>query len=199
MLSTNKPQSATAASPLKRGNMEHHYTKFPLKKGVPQSGGGSFPLTDRVSPQSGRGSLHEIAQEYGDSTIPIDILNSKYILKANTKLTPRANYMSRNMTKAEQILWFNILAKRQLLGYKFTKQKQVFSYILDFYCSALLLAIEVDGESHSTKQEYDQTRTKFLNSLNIKVIRIANDQIYNSLEGVHTFLMAQVRKINPRN
>ena len=154
--------------------------------GISQEVRGSLPLT--------KGSN----RRFGGS-LPPDILNSKYIIKANTKLTPRANYMSRNMTKAEQILWFNILAKRQLLGYKFTKQKQVFNYILDFYCSALLLAIEVDGESHSTKQEYDQTRTKFLNSLNIKVIRITNDQIYNNLEGVYTFLMTEIGKIKPRD
>ncbi len=58
MPSTQKPQSATAASPLKRGNMEHHYTKFPLTKGVSsQEDGGLYPLTKGV-PQSGGGSLH---------------------------------------------------------------------------------------------------------------------------------------------
>lgn len=54
------------------------------------------------------------------------------------------------------------------------------SYILDFYCSELLLAIEVDGDIHTPIQEYDQDRTKCLNSIEMKVVRINNNEIYKS-------------------
>jgi len=162
----NKPQSAKADSPLIRGKVEE---QFPLGKGVPRRGGG-FP-------------------------IPQDILNSKYIIKSNSKLAPRAHSMSRNMTKPEQILWFKILSKKQLLGYKFTKQKQVFNYILDFYCSKLLLAIEVDGDTHASQVEYDSQRTTFLNSMNIKVIRVNNVDICNNLPGIYDYLSSQIKNL----
>ena len=173
-------------SPLERGKGEL-CTKLPLESGKEKQCT-KLPLE--------KGSNRRFG---GYNTNLSEILNSKYIIKANAKLTPRAKYMSRNMTKAEQILWFNLLAKRQLLGYRFTKQKQVFNYILDFYCSELLLAIEVDGDSHSIKQEYDQARTKFLNSINIKVIRTTNDEIYKNLEGVYTFLKSEIVQIKKSN
>ena len=117
------------------------------------------------------------------------------IIPANIKLKPRANKMSRNMSKSEQLIWFNILSKKQLLGYKFIKQKQIFHYILDFYCSELLLVIEVDGETHCTPQQmlYDETRTQLLNSLNIKVIRVSNHDIQRSLESVRAYLGEQIK------
>ena len=99
------------------------------------------------------------------------------------------------MTKSEQLIWFNILSKRQLSGYKFAKQKQIINYIADFYCSELLLVIEVDGESHFTPQQilYDEARTQFLNSLNIKVIRMSNHDIQNNLEGARAYLLEQIK------
>ena len=99
------------------------------------------------------------------------------------------------MTKSEQLIWFNILSKRQLSGYKFAKQKQIINYIADFYCSELLLVIEVDGESHFTPQQilYDEVRTQFLNSINIKVIRISNHDIQNNLEGARAYLLEQIK------
>ena len=120
------------------------------------------------------------------------IINSNYILKANTRLTDRAKTMSQQMTRPEQLLWFNVLQKRQLAGYKFIRQKQVFNYILDFYCSELLLAIEVDGTSHDRQMNYDQQRTSFLNTLHIKVIRISNDDVIKNLVGVRELLLREV-------
>jgi very-short-patch-repair endonuclease len=122
-----------------------------------------------------------------------EILNSKLIFKVNTKLVDRANQMSRAMTKAEQILWFNVLKSRQLAGYKFVKQKQVFSYIVDFYCSELLLVIEVDGSSHNNQIEYDKQRDDFLKSCNLIIIRIHNDDVENILEGVYAMLLKTIK------
>lgn len=112
----------------------------------------------------------------------------KKIIYANLRLKDRSHQMSRQMTKSEQIIWFNVLSKRQLCGYKFTKQKIIFNYILDFYCSELLLGVEIDGQSHDSQLEYDNERTKFLNSTGIKVIRITNDNVKNNLTGVKKYL-----------
>lgn len=53
--------------------------------------------------------------------------------------------MRRNPTPAEQKLWEDVL-KHRPLGYKFTRQKPLDFFIVDFYCAKLRLAIELDGE-----------------------------------------------------
>ena len=118
----------------------------------------------------------------------LEAINSIRIINANLKLKDRSHKMSRQMTNSEQIIWFNVFPKRQLLGYKFTKQKIIFSYILDFYYSELLLGVEIDGESHSSRLEYNSERTRFINSIGIKIIRITNDDVKANLGGVRQYL-----------
>ena len=85
-------------------------------------------------------------------------------------------------TVAEALLWEK-LRDRQVVGLKFRRQYSVGVYILDFYCSACRLVVELDGESHvsAESQEYDAERTEFLATLNIRVIRFANRSIYNDI------------------
>jgi len=46
------------------------------------------------------------------------------------------------------------------------------------------LIIELDGSQHLEQQEYDQERTKYLNSLGYKVIRFWNIDVTNNIDGV---------------
>jgi len=110
-------------------------------------------------------------------------------LDYNNKLQPRLHKMSREMTKSEQKIWFEVLAEKKLLGYKFIKQKIIDNYILDFYCPKLMLAIEIDGESHNAKQEYDKIRDNFLKACGIKVLRFTNQDVLGNLAGVREFLI----------
>jgi very-short-patch-repair endonuclease len=50
---------------------------------------------------------------------------------------------------------------------------------VDFYCSKAKLVIEVDGDSHNTKDgiEYDEQRTAVLESFGLEVIRFTNDEV----------------------
>ena len=66
-------------------------------------------------------------------------------------------------------------------GYKFLRQKPINRFILDFYCSELNLAIEIDGSSHNKRKGYDETRDKFLYQIGIKTIRFTNDEILNQI------------------
>lgn len=79
------------------------------------------------------------------------------------------------MTVSEQRLW-NWLRNRTFGGFKFRRQAPVGRYVLDFYCPALKLAVEVDGQQHATlwMGEYDGERTVYLRSQGIEVVRIAN-------------------------
>ena len=75
-----------------------------------------------------------------------------------------AREMRKRPTLAEDQMRQSFLRYRPV-GYKFTRQKPIGPFILDFYCAKLSLAIEVDGEIHKIKQEYDHQRTLYLNDL----------------------------------
>ncbi len=97
------------------------------------------------------------------------------------------------MTYAEATLWHNLLRNKQLMNYKFLKQKPILNYILDFYCSKLLLGIEIDGESHNKQIEYDKQRTENINKTGIKIIRYSNHDVMDNLEEVYEDLKKQVK------
>jgi len=99
------------------------------------------------------------------------------------------------MTIPEIFLWCKI--KNKQLGYKFRRQHGIGPYIVDFYCPQLRLAIELDGSQHleSKHQIYDKKRTRYLSSLNIKVIRFLNNEILNNLDGVWMAIENEIDKI----
>ena len=90
-----------------------------------------------------------------------------------------------NPTQAEAKLW-EVLSNKKLDGHKFRRQHPIGKFILDFYCHASKLAVEVDGGYHFTTEqaELDQNRTKVLESLGINVIRFTNEQVLNHLSAV---------------
>ena len=69
------------------------------------------------------------------------------MLKYNGKLKKFARKLRKNMTEAEKVLWYKI-RKKQLLNFRFYRQKIIGNYIVDFYCPKGKLVIEVDGGQH---------------------------------------------------
>ena len=65
---------------------------------------------------------------------------------------------------------------------------------MDFYCPELKLTIEVDGGQHAQYENvvYDQERTLYLNSLNVKVIRYWNNEILTNINGVLEDLLNKI-------
>ena len=112
----------------------------------------------------------------------------------NATLTPRAQELRKNATKQENSLWYEYLRDFRP---RFTRQRIVGSYILDFYCGAAKLAIELDGSQHFEPEamEYDKIRTKFLESLGIVVMRFTNVDIDRSFEGVCITITNQVNAL----
>ena len=107
-------------------------------------------------------------------------------------LTDKARENRKNPTPAEKRLWFEVLRNKRLGKFKFIRQKPIDHYIVDFYCSELMLAIEIDGDTHAEQQQYDATRTQRLNKLGIEVFRYPNREILNDLEGVYEDLLKRV-------
>lgn len=89
-----------------------------------------------------------------------------------------------SLTPAEASLW-RVLKGRQVYGLKFRRQHSVGPYILDFYCPELKLAIELDGESHAMREEYDERRTDYLFRMaGIMVLRFENRVVFENLEQI---------------
>ena len=103
----------------------------------------------------------------------------------NPKLKARAREFRNNMTPAETKLWRR-LRKGRMLGYDFDRQKPMNQFIVDFYCKALALAIEVDGSIHDTPETKirDQERQARLEQLGVHFLRSSNDAIESDINGV---------------
>jgi very-short-patch-repair endonuclease len=82
------------------------------------------------------------------------------------------------MTEAEEALWAG-LRRDGIRGMRFRRQHAIGRFILDFYCPAHKLAVEVDGAVHDVpdQAEYDAARTEALNQLGIRVIRVRNEEV----------------------
>src|SRR5262249_9516226 len=103
--------------------------------------------------------------------------NRKTILERLGR-TDRRRQLRNPSPAPEQLLWF-ALRNRQIEGKKFRRQHTVGRYVLDFYCAEAKLAIEIDGETHSspTQGRYDDERTNFLSVQGIRVLRFSNQLI----------------------
>ena len=86
---------------------------------------------------------------------------------------------------AETKIWSS-LRRKNVFGYKFRRQYSVGPYVIDFYCPALKLAVEIDGDSHfiGDAVEDDKRRQAFIESFGIRFLRFTNRDIYDNLEGV---------------
>ncbi|PYK14275.1 MAG: DNA methyltransferase, partial [Verrucomicrobia bacterium] len=90
----------------------------------------------------------------------------------------RARLLRKKATDAERILWRH-LRSRNFAGYKFRRQHPLDCYILDFYCPAAKLAIELDGGGHNYRasQIHDRTRSELLARRGITILRFWNHQV----------------------
>jgi very-short-patch-repair endonuclease len=97
------------------------------------------------------------------------------------------------MPQAEVMLWLKLRGKN-VKGYKFRRQYSVGTYIVDFYCAELKLAIEIDGESHfiAGSEDHDRKRQKFIESAGICFLRFTNTDVYERLDGVLETIMARL-------
>lgn len=87
----------------------------------------------------------------------------------------RAKQLRRAMTANERRIW-NWLRDRTFDGVKFRRQVPIGPYVVDFYCPALKLVVEVDGQHHGTfwMADCDTARTDYLQARGIEVVRITN-------------------------
>jgi very-short-patch-repair endonuclease len=111
--------------------------------------------------------------------------------------TELARGLRRRSTEAEQLLW-EALRGRKLDGVKFRRQHQLGHFIVDFWCPAYRLVIEIDGAIHDHLVEHDAERTAEIESRGCRVIRFRNDDVLTNLENVLQRIRAAVQT-SPRS
>ena len=104
---------------------------------------------------------------------------------SNSFTFQKAEELRKHMTKAELILWEE-LRNKKLLGLKFRRQHPISRFIADFYRHKHKLVIELDGEIHLKNDVAinDKKREDEIKSLGITVLRFKNNEIINHLESV---------------
>lgn len=98
------------------------------------------------------------------------------MLPRNEKLLPLAKALRKNMTPQERKLWYLFLRNYPI---KIYKQRIIEQFVVDFYCDAAKLVIEIDGSQHYEEQgkRSDAERTKALGTHGLFVVRYSNADI----------------------
>jgi very-short-patch-repair endonuclease len=105
----------------------------------------------------------------------------------------RAKQLREAQTSAEALLW-SALRNRKLAHWKFRRQHPIDRFIVDFVTLDAKLIVELDGVTHATPGESarDEERTRILESLGFRVVRVSNTDVYENLGGVLDFLVAEL-------
>ena len=113
-------------------------------------------------------------------------------------LVSKARELRKSETEAEKIFWSKILKNEKLIKFKFTRQKPIGNFIVDFFCARLKLAIEIDGEIHKFQKVRDDERDNILKQkFGVRIIRYKNEKIIKNTEFILNDLVEQINKYNP--
>ncbi|MCL2406368.1 MAG: endonuclease domain-containing protein [Defluviitaleaceae bacterium] len=110
-------------------------------------------------------------------------------LPFNPHLRERARELRKAGNLCEVLLWQQ-LHKGKFKQYDFDRQKIIGNYIVDFYCGNCNVVIEIDGNSHNDKVEYDKKRDLYFKGLGLTVIHVLANDVLNNLRGVMEMLYA---------
>ena len=104
-------------------------------------------------------------------------------MERNSDLTNLSQTLRKNQTKEETLLWNCFLKK---CPQRFRRQYVIGNFIVDFYCHKAKLIIELDGGGHyePEAQQKDIARTKYLESLGLKVLRFTNLEVKKNFREV---------------
>ncbi len=110
--------------------------------------------------------------------------------------TPRARELRNQPSPAERRLW-RALSRGQLSGFKFSRQMPIGPYFADFLCRTAKLVVELDGNSHDARFEYDTRRDQFLTTQGFTVLRFNNTDVMDNLQGVLQTISVALVKLSP--
>ena len=110
------------------------------------------------------------------------------------KFKARARKLRESQTSAEAKLW-QALRNRRLARWKFRRQHAIDRYVVDFVTLDGKLIVEVDGATHAEPSEImrDKVRSEVLERCGFHIVRVANTDVYDNLEGVLEMIEGTLR------
>jgi very-short-patch-repair endonuclease len=107
---------------------------------------------------------------------------SRNPFKPNREMVEHARRLRREQTPAERVLW-EALRGRRFRGLKFRRQHPIGCFVVDFYCPAEKLVVEVDGAVHEdlSHRAGDAEREQWLAELGLTIVRVSNDLVLNDM------------------
>ena len=103
-----------------------------------------------------------------------------------------ARKMAKHMTRPEAAMWE--VLKDGIGGAHFVRQKVIFGYIADYFCSRSKLVVEVDGPLHCKQKAYDNQRDKVMEDAGLKVLRFSDHAVYTSMSAVKACIAKVVKE-----
>ena len=118
---------------------------------------------------------------------------TKVSLPYRKELISRAKELRKNATRQENHLWYDFL---RCYPVRFQRQKTIDRFIVDFYCHAAKLVIEIDGSQHYTAQgrAYDDERSMVLARYGVKVIQFSNLDIDRNFQEVCAAINEEIHR-----
>jgi len=111
------------------------------------------------------------------------------------RLIRNAKRLRQQATFPERLLWSK-LRRGQIFGFRFRRQHAIKNFVVDFCCSDALLIIEVDGDSHLGRAQYDAERQSQLEEMGYRVMRVSNDDILSDIDSVVDGIANAVKRAN---
>src|SRR5205807_9209835 len=86
--------------------------------------------------------------------------------------------LRRSATPMERHAW-SLLRDRGILGFKFRRQHVLRGFIVDFYCAAQRLVLDLEGDAHDgpDQRAYDAARAEVLEAAPFRVVRVRNGDV----------------------
>src|SRR5438445_13158276 len=89
-----------------------------------------------------------------------------------------ARQLRRAASPAERYAW-SLLRNRGVLALKFRRQHVLHGFIVDFYCAARRLVLELEGDAHDgpDQRAYDAARAEVLEAAGFRVVHVRNGDV----------------------
>jgi very-short-patch-repair endonuclease len=124
------------------------------------------------------------------------MFSKREILRYNPELKELAKELRKNMTLSEVLLW-NEIKQKKMLGYDFDRQRPIGKFIVDFYCKELRVSIEIDGDTHFYRYDYDDERQLVLEKMGVSFLRFDDIEVKKNMSNVLRVIEDWIKKNKP--
>lgn len=111
----------------------------------------------------------------------------QFNLPYNKQLVSRARNLRKSHSLPEALLWREIKG-RKINGLDFDRQKIIGNYIVDFFCAGIGTIIEIDDKTHELKEQYDNVRDSYLQSLGLRIVHVPAKEVLKNPSSVAELL-----------